>query len=286
MNILVFPHLGLGDQIIMNGYINFLLWNKNIKKITIIAKKYQEKTLTHLYSDSHIVTFFWIDIIDESSPNEWLNTDPISAINGKPFNTQILFNNEPYFLHNFGVHSSIHPFIVEGRTWADSFYLRAGVEPSLRYDLFKLPTNLERSIYLYMLLKDYIQSDNYILIHDDPSRGRVIESDLVKSILENNSTLSLPIVYLGKNRERYPFIKGLNNISPFFPSNISSLDFYHIILHATECHFMDSSFAALTDTMNNYNTKLYLHYYMTDQNYNLAAEIHSKNKWTFLYNKT
>jgi len=285
MNILVFPHLGLGDQIIMNGYINFLLSNKNIKKITIIAKKYQETTLTHLYSDSHIVTFFWIDVIDESSGNEWLNMSTISAINGKPFNTEILFNNEPYFIHTFGYHSSIHPFIVEGRTWADSFYLRAGVEPSLRYELFKPPTDLERSIKLYMLLKDYIQSDNYILIHDDPSRGRMIESDLVKSILENNSTITLPVIYLGKNRERYPFIKGLNNINPCFSSNLPFLDLYHIILHATECHFMNSSFAALKDIMNNNNTKLYLHYYITDPNYEYANEIHSK-KWTRLYNKT
>jgi hypothetical protein len=279
MNILIFSHLGLGDQFIMNGYINFLLLDNKINKIKIIAKKYQEKTLTHLYSDLPAISFFWIDIKDENS--EWMNIPIIVSINRKPFNTQILLNDEIYFLQTFGLHSPLDSFIVEGRSWADSFYIRTGVDPTLRYDLFKLPANLERSKYLYTVLREQIQSDNYILIHDDPSRGRVVRSELVKSILKKNSTLDLPVIYLGKNRDAYPFIEGLNNVRfPYFASIVSLLDLYHIILHSTECHFMDSSIACLTDTMDNVNTNLYIHYYITYVYAGCERDVHKKRAWT------
>lgn len=289
MNIIVLPHQGLGDQLIINGYINHLLLNTDIEHITIIAKQYQEKTLKHLYSDTTRVSFFFINLSNEMCSDDiWTTIPLLRVINKMPFNTTLYINDKLYYLHTFGMHSNLMPFVIEGKNWADSFYLRAGVDPSLRYTLFKLPSNLERSNYLYTLLKEKLQYDKYILIHDDPSRERVIRSELVKKILEENSTLDLPIIYLGKNREKYPFIEGLHNIelSDFF-SNGSLLDLYHIILNAAECHFMDSSIACLTDTMDNVNSRLYLHYYLTETGGGCAetsvGEIHSKRKWTYFH---
>jgi len=286
MNIIVLPHQGLGDQIIINGYINHLLLDESINNIILIAKIYQEKTLRHLYSDSPRVSFYWIEAESESTcDEEWSNIPLLKSINKKPFNSKVVINNETYSLHTFGMHSDIKSFIIKGRNWADSFYLRADVDPSLRYTLFKPPSNLELSKNLYMLLKEQIQTDKYILVHDDPSRGRVIHPGLVKSILDINSTKDLPVIYLGKNRNNYPFIEGLHNIGldEIFSSG-SLLNLYHIILHATECHFMDSSIACLTDTMDNKDTKLYLHYYLTETAGGCAGdsvgEVHLRRKWT------
>ena len=283
VNIIVLPHQGLGDQIIMNGYVNHLLLNKNVNKVVLVAKEYQRDTLEHLYRDSQRVSFFYIQMVNESSSNNIFKHIPlIKAINNKPFNSQVNINNEIFYIHNFGVHSNLTNFIVSGRNWADSFYLNANLDSSLRHTMFKLPTDMKVSYDLYNLLKEYIQGEQYILIHDDPSRDRYMNGSLVKSTLEQNNHICLPVIYLGKNRNQYPFIQGLNNKGlPDSFHTPSLLNLYHIIYNATECHFMDSSVACLTDTMKDSNSKLYLHYYMREnsESEDSTTEVHSNRKW-------
>jgi hypothetical protein len=62
MKVVVLPHQGLGDQLIMNGYINYLASNADIESIILIARSYQKKTLEHLYQDTPKISFSW-DII-------------------------------------------------------------------------------------------------------------------------------------------------------------------------------------------------------------------------------
>jgi hypothetical protein len=283
MNIIILPHQGLGDQIIMNGYVNYLLLNNQVKNIIIIAKQYQKNTLEHLYKDSPQVLFFFTPIENESSSYNVFKGIPfLELINEKPFNTRVIINNEIFFIHNFGVHSDVKRLVVAGKNWADSFYLNANVDPSLRYTMFKVPSDMKVSKELYELLKRYIETSQYILIHDDPSRARYIKGDLVKSVLETNDHSLLPIIYLGKNRNQYPFIQGLNNKElPESFNTPSLLNMYDIIYNATECHFMDSSIACLTDTMKGSSSKLYLHYYMTEngEQVDSTEKVHSNRKW-------
>lgn len=42
MKVIVLPQQGLGDQIIMNGYINYLASNPDIESIVLIARSYQK----------------------------------------------------------------------------------------------------------------------------------------------------------------------------------------------------------------------------------------------------
>jgi hypothetical protein len=189
----------------------------------------------------------------------------MKAINGMRFGQSILLNNEKCVVHIFGFHSSVRSFVIPGRNWADSFYLHANVDPKLRYSMFTLPRNMTRSKGLYESLVDYLGGSKYVLIHDDPSRQRFITADLVKKELARNGTRHLPVLYLGKNRYNFPLIEGLNNIKlPEFFITESLLDLYDTIYNATECHLMNSSISILTDTMNNSNTKLYVHHYMTE----------------------
>jgi hypothetical protein len=283
MNVIVFPHQGLGDQFVMNGYINYLILEYNVKNIILVAKEYQRDTLEHLYKDSPEVSFYFLPNINETSGND----DPlfIKNIDKKPFNSITMIDTEKYYIHSFGFHSDRGLSPIAGISWADYFYLCANVNPSLRYRMFKLPNDMERSKANYESLKGYLNSEQYIIIHDDPSRNRYLHADLIHSILKKNNTTLLPIIYLGKNRNKYPFFEGLNNKE--FPESLNSsslLDLYHIIYNATECHFMDSSIACLTDTMTDSSSKLYIHYYIPHGDTpNRFNEAHSNRSWVPLY---
>jgi hypothetical protein len=285
MKVVVLPHQGLGDQLIMNGYINYLASNPDIESIVLIARSYQKKTLEHLYQDMQKVSFSWDIIESERTVYTETNNPLMKALNGMTFGQLILVNNEPFIVHVFGFHSSVHAFIIPGRNWADSFYINANVDPTLRYSMFTLPRNMTRSKGLYESLIDYLGGSKYILIHDDPSRQRYINANHVINAMKTNEISHLPVIYLGKNRYSFPLFEGLNNIPlPDFFYTESFLDIYDTIFNATECHFMDSSFACLTDTMNTSKSKLYLHYYITEMNRRgKFIEAHTNRLWTTLY---
>ena len=266
MKVIILPHQGLGDQLIMNGYVNYLASNPDIECIILIARSYQKKTLEHLYKDIKKVIFSW-DMIESEITVYTETTNPLmKAINGMRFGQSILLNNEKCVVHIFGFHSSVRSFVIPGRNWADSFYLHANVDPKLRYSMFTLPRNMTRSKGLYESLVDYLGGSKYVLIHDDPSRQRYINPELVKNSMNTNGTRDLPVLYLGKNRYNFPLIEGLNNkhLPEFFITE-SLLDLYYTIFNATECHFMNSSISILTDTMPPNDTKLYIHHYMTEE---------------------
>jgi hypothetical protein len=266
MKLVVLPHQGLGDQLIMNGYINYLASNPDIECIVLIARSYQKKTLEHLYQDIQKVTFSW-DIIDSENTAYTETSNPLmKSINGMAFGQSILVNNEQFIVHIFGFHSSIHSFVVPGRNWADSFYINANVDPFFRYSMFTLPKNMRRSKGLYESLVDYLGGSKYVLIHDDPSRQRYINPEIVKSSMAKNGTRHLPVLYLGKNRYSFPLLEGLNNkhLPDFFITE-SLLDLYDTVFNATECHFMNSSISILTDTMPPNDTSLYIHHYLTEE---------------------
>jgi hypothetical protein len=251
----------------------------------LIARSYQKKTLEHLYQDIQKVSFSW-DIIESERTVYTKTTNPlIKAVNGVRFGQLILVNNEPFIVHVFGFHSSVHSFVVPGRNWADSFYINANVDPTLRYSMFTLPRNMRHSNGLYESLIDYLGGSKYILIHDDPSRQRHIQFDLVKNSMDTNGTRDLPVLYLGKNRYTFPLFEGLNNIPlPELFTTESFLYLYDIIFNATECHFMDSSFACLTDTMDTSKSKLYLHYYITEKKKkDEFVDVHTNRKWIKFY---
>jgi hypothetical protein len=259
MNYIILNHVGHGDQIIMNGYIHYLLENPNTQKICIIITNNSKKTLIHLYSDYNQVSFHTFN-------ND--SDDIFSMVNRKPFMSQCIFNNEIYHIINFGFHSenpNIYRKLYEQTNWATAFYLSVNVDPGIRYTHFKLPKNMSCSKDKYNKLIDKINTNKYILVHNDPSRGRFFNEDTIKEILQKNGNIDLPVIYCGINRYNYPLIPGLNNVEGVADiiACDSLLDYHDIIINATECHFMDSSLSALTDQIKNSLTLLYGHFYST-----------------------
>jgi len=56
----VLPHLGLGDQFIMNGFVHFLREQLNATNVLILAKEHQSATLAELYSGYPEVSFLTV----------------------------------------------------------------------------------------------------------------------------------------------------------------------------------------------------------------------------------
>ena len=284
MNILVFPHLGLGDQFVMNGYVQFLLKEKKVHEVCIIAKQYQQKTLEHLYSDFTNVSFYWIRETNERSGSSWEQNDLfLKSINHTPFNTQVFYKGKTFYLHNFGCHTT-QPFHIHFTNWADAFYYQAGVDPSIRLN-FTFPSNLENAKKLYQCVIDSIGTDKYILVHDDPLRKRHINQTLFKDITNANGNGTVAVLYLGRDRYNEPLFENTNNQgSNELLQCDSLLDYTYLIKNALECHFMDSSIGVITDFIKDSTTKLYNHQYITNegQGYASSQRINILRNWTYL----
>jgi hypothetical protein len=259
MDFLVFPHLGLGDQIIMSGFIHYLLESQHINSIVIIAyDNYQNKSLNHLYSDCPKVSFLRIE-----HPNGRFSPY-IHNLNGMPFQTPVLLNEKKYYLLNFGVHSQFRSAYVKGYSWADSFYIQGNLDPKFRFSYFKLPSNMINSDKLYERVINKT-GPKYILVNDEPKTNRNLHGKFIRRLLEESGNANLPVIYLGLNRYNYPLKDELNNIDVSKELECDSLlDLWKLIQNAVECHLMDSSIACMTDLIKDSNAKLHLHDYATE----------------------
>lgn len=287
MNIIIFPHLGLGDQFVMNGYIHYLLRsNDTIEEICLFAKKYTQSTLEHLYSDCPKVRIYGIENSSNVCGTSWEEDPYIQVFRRTPYESMVNFQGKTYVLLNFGVHSSI-PFNIYRTNWADAFYYQANVDPALRKN-FTFPSNLSNAENLYKRVIDSLGTDKYILLHDDPERNLNLDKDTLINILHRNKSHTLPVLYLGKNRYSWPLIEQIQNKgSNELLSCDSVLDYYYLIKNATECHFIDSSIGVMTDYIKDSETKLYNHHYATQEKNDKTINpnifrINTLRNWTYL----
>ena len=290
MKFIIFSHLGLGDQFVMNGYIHYLLSsNKNIEEIYLLIKKYTLSTLEHLYSDYPKVKFYAVENSDSASGSSWEKDPYVQAFNKAPFESLVQFQGDSYVLLNFGVHSSRY-FDINKTNWADAFYKQGNVDTSERNN-FTFPSNLANAEKLYKRVVDSLETNEYILIHDDPERDLCLDKDTLMNILNQNKSNNLPTVYLGKNRYSYPLIENLNNKGSnelLFCESV--IDYYYLIKNAKECHFIDSSIGVMTDYIKNSESRLYNHQYTRHKGMDLEStnnifRINNLRNWTYILKK-
>ena len=284
MNYLVFPHLGLGDQLIMNGYIHFLLKTQSPNKIKIIAyDNYQRKTLLHLYSDISKVEFLWIE------HPKGISSEFLQSINGKPFLSSVEIQGEEYKLLNFGVHSQFRSAYSGKNSWADSFYIQGQLDPSYRFSHFTLPANMSNADALYKRIVDKVGT-KYVLVNDEPKTNRYLNGTLIKALLDKSRNSHLPVLYLGLDRYKYPLKDELNNIDVSSELTCDSmLNLWKLIENATECHFMDSSIACMTDLMKKSTSIVHLHQYASgfvDINLTPNPTVFVNRNWIIWYKDT
>ena len=247
--ILVLHHLGLGDHFVMNGFIHLLLENEAPSELLLVVKKHNLQTVQKMYDGYPVVKFYEIKDLDDLYPKD----DPMKKIGD--------LIKDGYGYLGFGSHGSDKNYLDLDVSWAACFYKQYGINPSLRWHMFKYPKNMDGSFQLVEKIIKEVGS-NYIIIHDDPSRGFGLNTKHILKQLKQDGHDKIPIVYLGKNRYIYPLID--NTVSPVLNFETETLyDYCHLLANATACHMMDSSVALLLDFLpdTKEGQKRYMHEY-------------------------
>jgi hypothetical protein len=266
MRFLFLGHTGIGDHIIMNGLIHtFIKEHESLQELQIIAADdYRKTTLLHMYEDYPIVTFYWLR---KKEGYAFDVEDPVFlALNGQQDGRIIMLDDKPYITMTFGLHSQRRFFWLEsGKSWIDCLYkFPLNYDCENRYKEFHLPSNLSRAQSLYDTVCKQLHGGDYVLIHDDPTRGRNADAYTVKELLKKDNMLDIPVLYLGFRRYQYPLLEGLYNkdMGSLFECE-SLFDLYYLLQNAKACHLMDSSIACLVD-ISNIQGKLYMHNYINE----------------------
>ena len=157
MSVTILHHLGLGDQLVMNGLVRHLI--EGGKQVTIIAKRMNKPTVEFMYRDTDKVT---IKYVDTTSPREmW----------------QIAGSSEKLALATYGMDDNNWNVLSQNFNWTHVPYLQAKVNPMYMYTKFKVDRDLEREDKLYRKLID----GDYIFVHDAGSNndnGVTLDTDL------------------------------------------------------------------------------------------------------------
>lgn len=144
-----------------------------------------------------------------------------------------------------------HP---ESKEFDDSFYLQNNLNFNLRWDNFKINRDLEKEIELFN--KYNVTKNNYVFIHDDHSRNLHINENFIVN-------KQLPIIRP---------IKGLTD-------NI--FDYMYLLENSVECHFMDSSFRLMYDSLGSQKDYLYYHITYNEIKRDITKS-HSKLKYVII----
>lgn len=233
------PHLGLGDQLVMNGFVHYLLEHEKPSTLCILAKEDQKPTLLQLYKESPAVEIVTVKGDEEVfGPQRMVFQMLLSNYREKGFT----------FLP-FGVYTGSDAYLQLDPCWANCFYAQYNVPLSVRFDFFRLPSNLERSRSVYQKLVDTI-GRSYIVLHDDPPRNLVLDYNKCSQWIQSKNIGDIPVVYLGKDRYLSPLGEGLNNPKCSDLLDVESImDYVDILRNARAALMMDSSLAILLDLL-------------------------------------
>lgn len=166
--ITILPHLGLGDQIVLNGLIRHFAERE---KVITFAKRCHYPSVSFMYRDI---------------------PDRVQIIPLDTFTTDEMMEHVKGRLLALGVHSIPPPTfeqLVIGDyskyiNWVCMLYIQAGLNPNTMYKKFKVLRDLEREI--------KPPPEPYIFVHDDKSRGREIKVETDKLVCRPKSGTLLP----------------------------------------------------------------------------------------------
>jgi hypothetical protein len=200
---LIHHHLGLGDYILLSGGIKYLVRKGKIKSAFILCLEKNAYSVSQLYEDTEK-----IDIISVT------NWDALCDF-------LVSWKGEIKTI-GYDLLEDYEHFDVE-------FYNLLGVNFEERWNSFSIQRNWESE---KKLLEELKLPDKFAFVHDDASRGFIIEDKYLMS--------------------------GLPVIRPFITKSI--FDWIGVLENATEIHCMCSSFKHLVDSLPNITDKLYYHW--------------------------
>lgn len=152
--ICIIHHLGLGDQLMLNGMVRYFL---QFYKINLIVNKAHEENVTFMYKDCDKHKLNLIFIESNHPKNVWENTKDKGRV---------------VPLATYGVDDNMWKFMTQGQgslfsNWVHGVYIQAGVNPVYMTSKFKVERDDQKESTLY---NKYITDDeDYIFIHDSGS---------------------------------------------------------------------------------------------------------------------
>lgn len=157
MGITILHHLGLGDQLVMNGLVRHL--NECGNHVTIIAKRLNKPTVEFMYRDTDKVTVKYVDTT--SAREMW----------------QAAGDGEKLALATYGMDDNTWNMLSQNFNWTHVPYLQAKVNPMYMYTKFRVERDREREDELY----NRLINGEYIFVHDagsENNKGVSLNTDL------------------------------------------------------------------------------------------------------------
>lgn len=238
--ILLLPHLGLGDQLIMNGLVHYLREESNATSIVICVKDIQLATLKELYEDYSNISFFPVQGDEE-----------VFGSGRNLFQQKVQsYMQKGYSILPFGVFTGSDEYLKLDPCWANCFYAQYGIPSSIRFQKFQLPRNMEKSQLRWRQLVERV-GPNYVVLHDDPSRNLGLPYSRVLEWMTSKKIEEYPVVYLGDKRYNEPLCPHTRNPRCADIVAVDSiLDYVDILRNARGAIMMDSCLALLLDLVN------------------------------------
>jgi len=155
MSVCIVHHLGLGDQLMLNGMARYL--SKKVNTVYIVVKSCHNDTVEFMYRDCKNIVPVFVDSVSPQSV--WGKVKEL--------------NCPPLPLATYDAPDDMWKFVTQGQgsdfsNWAHGVYIQAGVNPLYLTSKFKVERDPVREDNLY---KKYNleNENNYIFVHDQGS---------------------------------------------------------------------------------------------------------------------
>lgn len=224
--IFVLPHMGTGDQIILNGMIRYLaLFHESV--LLVVARR-QASTIEFMYRDiMDKVKFLYVERDEDISPAYGAGMDIIQA-----------YSDKGYLILPLGNHRCEAKWLEGHTDFAEAFYKQANVPYEVRWRYFFVARDEEREERMYRAGIAAMKTAHYAFIHDDPTRRMLVRRD--------HDLISSELIRYHPNS---------SDTNPMCGQPDIIFDYCKLIENAEELHMMDSSFAIMADCVCNLGTK-------------------------------
>lgn len=237
--LLLLPHMGLGDMIILNGFIRYKALFHTEVRVVVFAK--YAATVRFMFRDLNNITYEEVLCEADISPNYAMVI---------PQRLSDLIEGEGYEYLPLGVHSRDALWQTRAYDFAECFYIQGGVP----YEVRKRFGHVMRDLVAERAFADRVRSaigpGPYRVMHDDPER----------KLLINRSKI-------GPGPPLFHVASRTINGADVYSNNL--FDYCTLIDEANEYHGFDSSFALMLDLVRTKCKDIKLHAYV-------KRDIHAK----------
>jgi hypothetical protein len=233
MKLCIVPHMGMGDMIVLNGMVRTMC--DRAEACIMVAKRAYASSVESLYGDIKNLRLLLCNECND-----------VSEIFGSDGETLESIRRAGFDIVRIGYHTGNASWQALDAVWTRALYRQVGVAPELMYARFHVSRHDTAETECAKAFRAAAGGDGgYIIVHDDPSRGLLIDPALLPS--------GIPVIHVDDARVRR--------------SNI--FDYAKAIEGAVAFHGIDSCFMLMIDFLQ-LEVRRVLHAYAKDQDMSLA----------------